>query len=487
MADAHGSGPCERKFMGVQVPSSALTMIRIGPIHGSRRRFGSFHFIGIAKTGNAGFIQMIKTIKYIITAAVVCFSFSFANADDEGWLWPVPDNLTIYSPMQEDRDGRPHRGIDISSFSTLDVVATRSGVVDKAEICGCTSPCRHNGEWGNVVYINHNYGYTSIYAHLEPDVRVSEGQVVRQGELIGRTGNSGKSTGRHLHFQIMLYGVEINANPYDGSVGITSNYEKYYTGGAAGDIHQDYNGAGGLFYTYAPPGATYDGNDGNLNEIRRLNDPNIFRGKATVAYSGDGGRGGPQSHIVYKDGDGAVNFTVQPQIPVKKDFFFTGWLLADNPDGATFAPGETVTVQTDSPAGRTTLRLHAQWAPADAGEPLSPISTTFHNMRFGSYPQREPDAGEATVYVNENDGDAAVYFFDFTYISTRAIRQAGVEIYRGGDAPAQTTIVRSVSAPYTFKTTRVTARVDDITAWRAYVIYDGVTYYSPTQTAEPRQ
>ena len=54
---------------------------------------------------------------------------------------------------------------------------------------------------GNYIYINHNNGYISIYMHLA-DVFVSQGQTVSKGDTIGTMGNTGRSTGTHLHFAV---------------------------------------------------------------------------------------------------------------------------------------------------------------------------------------------------------------------------------------------------------------------------------------------
>jgi murein DD-endopeptidase MepM/ murein hydrolase activator NlpD len=93
-----------------------------------------------------------------------------------------------------------HKGIDI---------ATRSGSAIKAAGSGVVTFSGWSGSYGRVIVISHGYGYKSVYAHNSSnDVRV--GDHVTKGQVIGKVGSSGKSTGPHLHFEIHFNGTEIN-------------------------------------------------------------------------------------------------------------------------------------------------------------------------------------------------------------------------------------------------------------------------------------
>lgn len=96
-----------------------------------------------------------------------------------------------------------HNGLDFASEPGLNVYATGDGVVDYVK--------NSNGGYGNIIVINHGYGYTSRYAHLQK-IFVKPGQEVRRGQIIALLGNSGKSTGPHLHYGIEYFGRSVN--PY---------------------------------------------------------------------------------------------------------------------------------------------------------------------------------------------------------------------------------------------------------------------------------
>jgi murein DD-endopeptidase MepM/ murein hydrolase activator NlpD len=89
-----------------------------------------------------------------------------------------------------------HNGVDIASYSGAPIFAAASGEVIIAKSDG-----GWNGGYGNYIVIKHSNGTQTLYAHLT-DVQVSAGTRVTQGDQIGTMGNTGKSTGTHLHFEV---------------------------------------------------------------------------------------------------------------------------------------------------------------------------------------------------------------------------------------------------------------------------------------------
>lgn len=102
------------------------------------------------------------------------------------------------------RTPRFHSGMDFSAKIGTDIYATGDGVV--------TFAARKQG-YGNCITIDHGYGYKTLYGHLSKfNARV--GQKVKRGEVIGKVGNTGKSTGPHLHYEVIVRGRYDNPSKY---------------------------------------------------------------------------------------------------------------------------------------------------------------------------------------------------------------------------------------------------------------------------------
>ena len=97
-----------------------------------------------------------------------------------------------------------HAGIDYRAKKGTIVVAAADGIVFKA---------RKEGNYGNLIAINHLNGYETTYAHLD-QILVREDQQVIKGDTIGTVGNTGRSTGDHLHFEIAYLDKKINPEQF---------------------------------------------------------------------------------------------------------------------------------------------------------------------------------------------------------------------------------------------------------------------------------
>lgn len=98
-----------------------------------------------------------------------------------------------------------HHGIDFAVAENTPVRATADGVVDAV--------ARDPGGFGLLVSIRHPYNFKTIYAHLS-QAGVSRGQIVRKGEVIAYSGNTGLSTGPHLHYEVRYDGQPLNPRPF---------------------------------------------------------------------------------------------------------------------------------------------------------------------------------------------------------------------------------------------------------------------------------
>lgn len=97
-----------------------------------------------------------------------------------------------------------HSGVDIDARFGDPVVATADGVVKKTG---------WEGSYGKTVVIRHEQGFETIYGHLSK-ISVEEGQKVKVGEEIGKAGNTGRSTGTHLHYEVLKDGNRVNPSNF---------------------------------------------------------------------------------------------------------------------------------------------------------------------------------------------------------------------------------------------------------------------------------
>jgi murein DD-endopeptidase MepM/ murein hydrolase activator NlpD len=121
-------------------------------------------------------------------------------------IWPTYGWLTGYF------GGRPdpftgerafHQGLDISTAKGQPVYATANGTVESAA---------YTGEYGNLIVVRHDFGLSTRYGHLSK-FKVRPGQTVNRGDVIGLVGSTGRSTGAHLHYEVLANGKLINPLP----------------------------------------------------------------------------------------------------------------------------------------------------------------------------------------------------------------------------------------------------------------------------------
>lgn len=119
---------------------------------------------------------------------------------------------------------RMHTGMDFTAKTGTDVYATGNGTV---------SFSGWKQGYGNTVCIDHGFGYSTLYAHLFQQL-VSVGQKVKRGDIIGLVGNTGKSTGPHVHYEVRLnnqpidprnfFFYDLSPEDYDRMIQLSNNF-----------------------------------------------------------------------------------------------------------------------------------------------------------------------------------------------------------------------------------------------------------------------
>lgn len=122
-------------------------------------------------------------------------------------IWPVKGWLTSgfgyrTSPFTGRRE--MHKGLDVATRTGTPIIAPADGIV---VFTG------REGGFGNMLAIDHGYGIVSKYGHCST-IDVKLGQKVKRGDIVARVGNTGRSTGPHLHYEVAVNGVSVNPTRY---------------------------------------------------------------------------------------------------------------------------------------------------------------------------------------------------------------------------------------------------------------------------------
>lgn len=156
-----------------------------------------------ALDGEADFViasQVGQEIMGSVVAEAAAAAPQTIIAPVQGMVRPVQGNFRQTGNFGEGRGGRTHKGIDIGTPMNTPVSASAAGIARvKQDPKG----------YGLYVEVEHAGGYVTRYGHLNA-AEIKDGQAVKQGEVIGRSGNSGRSTGPHLHYEVRKDGKPID-------------------------------------------------------------------------------------------------------------------------------------------------------------------------------------------------------------------------------------------------------------------------------------
>ena len=143
-------------------------------------------------------------------------------------LWPVVGQITGHFGERLDPfsgEGAFHAGLDIASHYGDEVRATADGVVQEVD---------QRAGYGRLVVIDHGFGVTTWYGHLS-GFNVQAGMHVKCGQVIGYEGNSGRSTGPHVHYEVRIYNTPVNPWRYLRNISPTATVATNGAAAANGD------------------------------------------------------------------------------------------------------------------------------------------------------------------------------------------------------------------------------------------------------------
>ncbi len=222
------SGKSNLKYVELGLSSSDIKYYDKEGLHYGKSDYQNIYNIIIQKIGNK-----ISSNKKLYNLTDFCTYYEIT--DNDSYWWPVgskeatngniyggtPVSLGITSsfgpridPITNKQSQGGHGAIDIGGVGVgTPVIATKSGKVVIAQK-GCVEGATNCGQtYGNHIKIKHDEEIESLYAHLS-QVLVNVGDEVVQGQIIGYTGNTGRSTGPHLHFEIRLHGEKVDPLNY---------------------------------------------------------------------------------------------------------------------------------------------------------------------------------------------------------------------------------------------------------------------------------
>lgn len=154
----------------------------------------------IAKTA---IVEIVRT-KPVTEVLLVGTAERPPSVGDGNYIWPLSSGTYRISSEYGARWGRNHNGIDLACPQGTDVHAADGGIVTWAG---------YKGSFGYLVIIDHQNGYETYYAH-NSQLLVSSGDEVYEGMHIAESGNTGRSTGPHCHFEVRKGGVPYNPRSY---------------------------------------------------------------------------------------------------------------------------------------------------------------------------------------------------------------------------------------------------------------------------------
>lgn len=193
-----------------QLASLQMVASEISVAYGLRGKPGNASDIATDERLSPTFRESIAEYNFLQSASLGAHYRTFARrwqTNVRPSLWPVTGRLMSAFGGRTDPfsgEGAMHTGVDLSASPGTPVHATADGIVIHAS---------WGGQYGNLVIIDHGNGMQTYYAHLAR-FSVVPGQEIRRGDLVGKSGATGRVTAPHLHYEVRLGGTPVNPYPY---------------------------------------------------------------------------------------------------------------------------------------------------------------------------------------------------------------------------------------------------------------------------------
>jgi murein DD-endopeptidase MepM/ murein hydrolase activator NlpD len=174
----------------------------------------------LKEEGTVGYKEIVANVNYtngVKTGEEIVEEKTLVDSRDtvvyKGVKSPIEDRVAflkypteggIITSLFGQRWGKMHNGIDIGNEEGEPVYSALEGVVKE---------CHYENGYGNKIVVEHDNNIITVYAHLS-EFKTTIGAEVKKGDLIGKVGNTGNSTGPHLHFEVRVNGVPINPQGY---------------------------------------------------------------------------------------------------------------------------------------------------------------------------------------------------------------------------------------------------------------------------------
>lgn len=146
----------------------------------------------------------VSAVVEVGTAKSTASAAHKAEAYSSGFIFPLPAGTWRVSSYYG--DGRNHKGVDLCAAKGVSIYAAKAGTVTFAG---------YDGAYGYCVVVDHGNGYSTRYAHAST-LCVSKGETVSAGTALAKVGSTGRSTGNHLHFEVIKNGKRVDPAPYIG-------------------------------------------------------------------------------------------------------------------------------------------------------------------------------------------------------------------------------------------------------------------------------